>query len=93
MALALPLILVRLLYSAISLSYDLSDPTAGFPTSRTVKILMNVIPEIILTAWLLSVGLWTRDIKKLYTKVEGKSVGSMRGYGGMERGLEEQGSQ
>jgi hypothetical protein len=91
--LALPLIFIRLLYAAISLSLDLSNPTAGFTTSRTAKILMSVIPEMVLTAGVLSVGLRTRDIKRTYIPVDGKRVGSgsMQGGGGMEGRGEEEG--
>jgi hypothetical protein len=88
-ALGLPLIFIRLLYAAISLSLDLSNPGAGFTMSRTAKIVMSVVPEMLFTAWLLSVGVRTRDIKMLYTSVD---VNSRNANGG-EMESEEMGMQ
>lgn len=73
-SLALPVICIRLIYAAISLTLDIDGSTSGFPSSRIAKIIMSVVPEMVLTAMLLAFGIRTHNIKRLYSRVENDEV-------------------
>lgn len=78
-AIAIPFILIRVIYAAISLILEVDGSSSGFPRSRTAKIVMSVVPEMIVVAILLAAGIVTRDIKHSYT----------RGHGNEQRQVEQ----
>jgi hypothetical protein len=67
---------VRVVYGAISLILEIDSSTSGFPSSRTAKIVMSVMPEMLFTAVLITVGILTRNIKRSGTgeQKEGEQV-------------------
>lgn len=66
-ACCLPLIAVRVIYAAISLILDVDGSRSGFPSSRTAKIIMSVVPEMLVASVLITVGIVTRNIQQSYS--------------------------
>ena len=77
---ALPLVFFRLVYGAISLMLELNHPHSSFLTSTGAKVLLNTVPEMIVTIILLAAGISTHNMYKghgRWRKVEPESVDSM----------------
>ena len=77
---ALPLVVFRLVYGAVSLMLELSHPHSSFLTSTVAKVLLSTVPEIIVTIILLAAGISTRKMYKglgRWGKVEPESVDLM----------------
>ena len=77
---ALPLVVFRLVYGAISLMLELNHPNSSFLTSTVAKVLLSTVPEMIVTIILLAAGISTRNMYKglgRWRKVESESVGLM----------------
>ena len=61
---ALPLVVFRLVYGAISLMLELDHPNSSFLTSTVAKVLLSTVPEMIVTVILLAAGISTRNMYK-----------------------------
>ena len=61
---ALALVILRLVYGAISLMLELNHPTSSFLTSTVAKVLLSTVPEMIVTIILLATGISTRNMYK-----------------------------
>ncbi|CAF9928923.1 MAG: hypothetical protein ALECFALPRED_004175 [Alectoria fallacina] len=59
---ALPLVAVRLVYGVSSLILELNESSSEFTTSLAIKVCLSVIPEMLLTAGFVVVGINTRNI-------------------------------
>ncbi|KAM5361819.1 hypothetical protein ACJZ2D_012849 [Fusarium nematophilum] len=68
--LAVPLIAIRLAYAIAFLQLKVSDPTSGFLTSKAIEVCLNVVPEMLVTAILLCVGVKTRSLKHEINKLD-----------------------
>ena len=78
--LALPLVVFRLVYGAISLMLELNHPNSSFLTSTVAKVLLSTVPEMIVTIILLAAGLSTRNMYKglgRWRRVDTESVALM----------------
>lgn len=74
---ALPLVVFRLVYGAISLMLELNHPHSSFLTSTVAKVLLSTVPEMIVTIILLAAGIITRNMYKglgRWRKVEPGSI-------------------
>ena len=77
---ALPLVVFRLVYGAISLMLELNHPNSGFLTSTVAKVLLSTVPEMIVTIVLLAAGISTRNMYKglgKWRRVEPENVDLM----------------
>lgn len=77
---ALPLVVFRLAYGAISLMLELNHPNSSFLTSTVAKVLLSTIPEMIVTIILLAAGISTRNMYKglgRWRRMEPESVDLM----------------
>ena len=77
---ALPLVVFRLVYGAVSLMLELNHPHSSFLTSTAAKVLLSTVPEVIVTITLLAAGISTRNMYKglgRWRKVEPESVDLM----------------
>ena len=59
---ALPLVVFRLVYGAISLMLELNHPNSSFLTSIVAKVTLSTVPEMIVTIVLLAAGISTRNM-------------------------------
>ena len=74
---ALPLVVFRLVYGAISLMLELNHPHSNFLTSTVAKVLLSTVPEMIVTIILLAAGISTRKMYNglgKWRRVEPESV-------------------
>ena len=77
---ALPLVVFRLVYGAVSLMLVLNHPHSSFLTSIVAKVLLSTVPEMIVTIILLAAGISTRNMYMglgKWRKVELESVDLM----------------
>ena len=77
---ALPLVVFRLVYGAVSLMLELNHPHSSFLTSTVAKVLLSTVPEMIVTIILLAAGISTRNMYMglgKWRKVELESVDLM----------------
>ena len=77
---ALPLVVFRLVYGAISLMLELNHPNSGFLASTVAKVLLSTVPEMIVTIILLAAGISTRNMYKglgKWRRVEAENVDLM----------------
>ena len=77
---ALPLVVFRIVYGAISLILELNHPNSSFLTSTVAKVLLSTVPEMIVTIILLAAGISTRNMYKglgRWRRVDTESVDLM----------------
>ncbi|KAF9765098.1 hypothetical protein IL306_002666 [Fusarium sp. DS 682] len=66
----LPLLGLRLGYGIAYLQLKISHPTSGFLSSKAVVVCLSVVPEMLITAIFLLVGVMTRNLKHEIKKVD-----------------------
>lgn len=78
-ATAILLVALRCAYSVGSLIIDVDQKPSTFSTSLAIKVILSVVPEMVLTLILCSVGIATRNIPgAFWSKKKGERQASER---------------
>ena len=66
---ALPFVALHLAYGVTSLMLELDHSSSTFLTSVSIKVILSVVPEIVVTIALVGFSIITRNINRLWPEV------------------------